>query len=92
MDNGRQQDFTQELIYESSRGPIEISTMVVTVAVRSYDKLIRLQGHSILGTPLMEALGRRARLEGSIATQVDAIQGDKRMLRGTDGRFVGAWK
>jgi len=91
MDNSTTQDFDQELVYQSSRGPIEIPTMVVTVAVRSYDKLQRTHGHTILGTPLMEALGRRAQLEGSIASQVDAISGDKKMLRGTDGKFVGAW-
>jgi hypothetical protein len=87
MDN----DLTQDTTYQSSRGPIEIRTMVVTVAVRSYDKLLRTQGHSILRTPLMEVLARRAQLEGSIASEVHAVSGDKRMLRGTDGRFVGGY-
>jgi hypothetical protein len=83
------QNLRQGLIYQSSRGPIEIDSMVVTVAVRSYDKLLRIHGHSILGTPLMDALARRAQLEGTTASPIDA-QG-KQMLRRSDGTYAGAW-
>jgi len=91
MDNTPQQDFSQNSIYQGSRGPVEVETMVVTYAVRAFDKLLREHGHSVLSTPLVRAIAGRAQLEGSIATQVDAIRGGKKMLRGADGRFVGAW-
>jgi hypothetical protein len=90
MDNTPQQDFSQDSVYISSRGPMEIDRMVVTVAVRSHDKLLRTQGHSILGTPLMEALGRRAQLEGTTASAPDST--GRQMLRRPDGTFAGAWR
>ncbi len=91
MDNSTTQDLTQDRIYESSRGPVESQTMVVTHSVRALDKLVRDHGHGVLVTSFGQALIRRASLEGSVASQVDAIRGDKKMLRASDGRFVGAW-
>jgi hypothetical protein len=91
MDNNASQDFTQELIYQGSRGPVDVRTMVVTYAVRAFDKLLREHGHSLLNTPLVGAIAKRAQLEGSIATGVDAVSGDKRMLRGTNGTFLGGY-
>jgi hypothetical protein len=90
MDNTTSQDFSQDSIYVSSRGPMEVDRMVVTVAVRSYDKLLRTHGHSILGTPLMEALARRAQLEGTTASAPDPT--GRKMLRRKDGTFAGAWR
>jgi hypothetical protein len=91
MDNNTQQDFTQDSIYQGSRCPVEVRD-IVTYAHRAFDKLVREHGHSILNTPLVQAIAKRASLEGSIASQVDSISGRRKMLRGTDGQFVGAWK
>src|SRR6266511_3977605 len=85
------QNLQQSEIWQGSRGPVEISEMVVTYAVRALDKLVRNHSHSVLTTPLGQALIARASLEGSTATGVDAIQGDLRMLRGADGKFVGGY-
>jgi hypothetical protein len=91
MDNSTAQDFTQDRIYEGSRGLVDVGTMVVTYAVRAFDKLLREHGHAVLNTSLVTAIAGRAQLEGSTATGVDAISGDKRLLRGTDGTFVGGY-
>jgi hypothetical protein len=91
MDNNATQDFTQGLIYQGSRGPVDVGTMVVTYAVRAFDKLLREHGLSVLNTPLVRAIARRAQLEGSTATGVHAVSGDKRMLRGSGGQFVGSY-
>ncbi len=91
MDNIPSQDFSQAELYQGSRGPVEVRTMVVTYAHRALDKVVRDHGHGVLTTPLGQALIARASLEGSIATQVDSISGNTRMLRGAGGRFVGGY-
>ncbi len=92
MDNSTTQDFSQDLVYQGSRGPVEVRDMVVTYAHRALDKIVREHGHGILTTPLGRALIQRASLEGSIASQVDSISGERKMLRGEGGRFVGSWR
>lgn len=90
MDNS--QDLSQGEIYFSSHyGELRIRDLVVTHAVRALDKLVREHGHGVLVTPLGRALIDRASLEGSVATEIDAVSGNRKMLRGADGRFVGAW-
>ena len=91
IDNRTTQDFGQDRIYEGSRGPVDVGTMVVTNAVRAFDKLRCEHGHAVLNTPLVAAIARRAQLEGSTASDVHAVSGDTRMLRGSGGQFVGSY-
>jgi hypothetical protein len=65
--------------------------MVVTHARRALQRLELELGAEVRETELARALLRRAELEGSACTQVRAIAGEGRMLRGPAGRWVGCW-
>lgn len=83
-------DLNQDTVYNSSRGDVMIEEMVVTHAQRALDKLVREHGETVRDTPLGRALADRAARDGE-ATDVDAIQGGSKMIRGRDGRFTGKW-
>jgi hypothetical protein len=87
-----EQDLGQGRAYVScGRGRLQVRKMVVTHASRALRRLELELGAEVRETELARALLRRAELEGSACTQVRAIAGEGRMLRGPAGRWVGCW-
>jgi hypothetical protein len=92
MDNSTTQDLNQGITYVSSRGEVDVRTMVTVHARRSLEKLVRENGWSIVSTELGKALVARAALDGHIPTQTDVISGEGRMLRDpVTGHWSGKW-
>lgn len=85
------QDLEQGTYYESSReGRLEIRWLAVPHAERALSKLIEEHGDDVLVTPLGRALADRAGRAGE-PTEVHAIDGRSRMIRGEKGRFTGSY-
>jgi hypothetical protein len=93
MDNATSQDFSQGLVYVSSReGELLIKDLVTTHARRSLEKLVKEHGWNVVDTPLGRALVDRSKLDGHVATGVDSISGERFMLRDPEtGCFSGSW-